>query len=75
MEQAKLSQRELDIIVMVAEGLSGKQIGERLGIAEGTVKSYRYTLGLKTGAHTGPEVTRYAFDQGLIKPRVKIAGA
>lgn len=75
MEQAKLSQRELDIIRLVAEGLSGKQIGEHFGIAEGTVKSYRYTIGLKTGAHTVAEVTRYAFDQGLIRPRVKIAGA
>lgn len=39
-----LTSRELDIIKAVAEGLSNKQIAERLYISEGTVKNYISTI-------------------------------
>jgi DNA-binding NarL/FixJ family response regulator len=39
-----LTSRELDIIQAVAEGLSNKQIAEKLFIGEGTVKNYISTI-------------------------------
>ena len=41
--------RELDIIKAVAEGLSNKQIAEKLYISEGTVKNYITTILAKEG--------------------------
>ena len=43
--------RELDIIKAVAEGLSNKQIAEKLYISEGTVKNYISAIYDKTGIH------------------------
>jgi LuxR family maltose regulon positive regulatory protein len=47
-----LSRRESEIITLVAEGLSAKEIARRLDIAEGTVKSHRKKIHEKLGAST-----------------------
>ncbi|HBE09535.1 MAG: response regulator transcription factor [Eubacterium sp.] len=39
-DKSKYSERELEVIKAVAEGLSNKEIAERLYISEGTVKNY-----------------------------------
>jgi len=44
MNRPVLSARELDIIKLVAEGKSNKEIGDRLGITEGTVKTHVKSL-------------------------------
>jgi LuxR family maltose regulon positive regulatory protein len=44
-----LSPRESEIITLVAEGLSAKEIAARLGISEGTVKSHRKKIHGKLG--------------------------
>jgi DNA-binding NarL/FixJ family response regulator len=40
LSQPELSARELDILKLVAEGKSNKEIGSTLGITEGTVKTH-----------------------------------
>lgn len=47
-----LSPRESEIITLVAEGLSAKEIARRLNIAEGTVKTHRKKIHEKLGAST-----------------------
>ncbi len=45
-----LSERELDVLKLVANGLSNREIAERLYLAEGTVKNYVTSLLSKIGA-------------------------
>jgi DNA-binding CsgD family transcriptional regulator len=45
-----ISEREKAIVLLLAEGLSSKQIAERLGIAKNTVDTHRRNLLRKTGA-------------------------
>ena len=47
-----LTQRELEIAGLTAEGLSNKEIGEKLYISERTVKSHLGTIFQKTGTHS-----------------------
>lgn len=47
-----LSPRESEIMTLIAEGLSAKEIASRLGISEGTVKSHRKKIHDKLGVST-----------------------
>jgi len=44
-----LSRREVDVVRAVAQGLRNRDIAERLGIAEGTVKLHLHTIYTKLG--------------------------
>ncbi len=46
---AELSEREMEIVRAIAEGLSNRQIAEALFISEGTVKNHITTILSKTG--------------------------
>ena len=43
--------REKEIAVLIAEGLTNRQIADRLYISEGTVKNYISSIYDKTGIH------------------------
>ena len=60
-----LSAREVDVLRYVANGLSLKEISERLGLSEKTVATYRARLGSKLGLSSSVELTRYALRHGL----------
>ena len=47
----ELTEREREICALVAEGLSNRQIAEKLYISEGTVKNYMSVIYDKTGIH------------------------
>ena len=48
-ELAQLTEREREILELIAEGLTNRQIGERLYLAEKTVKNYVSSLLAKLG--------------------------
>lgn len=52
-----LTDREKEICVLITEGLSNKQIAERLYISEGTVKNYISSIYDKTGIHDRVKLT------------------
>jgi DNA-binding NarL/FixJ family response regulator len=64
--QFKLSKREIEIIKLLAEGLTSFQIGEKLFIAEHTVKTHRKNILRKTGAGNTSQLVQFALNNHLI---------
>ncbi|HBB15889.1 MAG TPA: DNA-binding response regulator [Syntrophus sp. (in: bacteria)] len=61
-----LTPRESSILKMVAEGLSNKQIGEKLFISEGTVKVHMHNVYEKVHVSSRVALLRYAQEKGLV---------
>ena len=64
----RLSPREQDVLILIAEGLSSKQIAWRLGVSFKTAVTHRTSLMQKLGLHNAVLLTRYAIRAGLVKP-------
>jgi DNA-binding NarL/FixJ family response regulator len=63
-----LTPRELQVVKLIAEGLSSDEIAEALVISRKTVDHHRANLLGKLGMRNGAELTRYAIRRGLIEP-------
>ena len=63
---AELTSREMDVLRLVAAGLSNAEIGGRLGIAEKTVKYYMTAVLGKLGAVSRVEAALIAFKAGMV---------
>jgi DNA-binding NarL/FixJ family response regulator len=61
---APLSARETDVVRCVAEGLTNREIAERLKLTEHTVKNYLFRIFDKLGVSSRVEVVLYAFGSG-----------
>ena len=64
---APLTQRESEILNLVARGLTNKQIGYLLGISEQTVKNHLTSLLRKIGASDRTQAVVYALKHGWIR--------
>jgi DNA-binding NarL/FixJ family response regulator len=60
-----LTEREIEIMHLVAQGLSNLEIGERLVIGEGTVKAHVHNIYSKLGIKNRVDLTLYAQKKGL----------
>jgi DNA-binding NarL/FixJ family response regulator len=65
--QDPLSPREQEVVKLVAEGFTNKQIAETLVISEKTVERHRANILEKLGMRDRVELTRYAIRHGLIE--------
>jgi ATP/maltotriose-dependent transcriptional regulator MalT len=63
-----LTERERIILVLIAQGLSNKQIADRLAIGIGTVKGHVNHLLSKLNAHSRTEAVARAQLLGLLEP-------
>ncbi len=63
-----LTPREQEVVKLVAEGHSNKQIAEMLVISEKTVERHRANVMEKLGMRDRVALTRYAIRHGLIEP-------
>lgn len=61
----QLTERETEVLRMVAKGLSYKQIAERLVLSHRTVQNHVQNTLRKLQMHNRVELTRYAIEQGL----------
>ena len=62
---ALLSQREREVLELVAQGYTNQQIADHLGLSVKTVETYRARLVEKLGLQSRAELVRYALDSGL----------
>jgi DNA-binding NarL/FixJ family response regulator len=62
-----LTAREREILGHIAEGLTNREIGTKLGISTRTVEAHRDALTRKLGIRTVAGLTRLAIEQGLVK--------
>jgi DNA-binding NarL/FixJ family response regulator len=62
-----LSKRELDILKLVFKGLSNPEIGEALGISEGTVRVHMSNIMNKLGVKRRTEAVSAALSRGLLR--------
>jgi two-component system, NarL family, response regulator NreC len=63
-----LSERELQVLKLVAEGFSSREISERIFIGTKTVETYRGRFAEKLGLKSRADIVRYALEIGLLKP-------
>jgi two-component system response regulator NreC len=60
-----LSQREREVLQLIAEGKTTKQIGQRLHISPKTVEGHRLRLMSKLNMDSVAQLTKYAIQEGL----------
>lgn len=63
----KLTSREREVLALVAEGLSNKDIAARLRVEVRTIESHRSRLMDKLDIHSVAGLTRYALAQGYVQ--------
>ena len=61
-----LTDREREVLKMIAEGQMNREIAEKLDISVRTVERHRENIMSKLNLHTRAELVRYAADKGLI---------
>lgn len=61
-----VTQRELDVVRLVAEGASAREIADRLRLSEGTVRNYTASLINKCRARNRVDLVRIAHDRGWL---------
>lgn len=62
-----ITQREREVLKLLAEGYKNKEIGEMLYISSKTVEKHRSNIMSKLGIHNVAALTTYAIDRGLVK--------
>jgi DNA-binding NarL/FixJ family response regulator len=63
-----LSNRELEVLQLIANGLSNTEIATRLFVTEATVKTHINHVFSKTGVRDRAQAVRYAYQHGLATP-------
>ena len=61
-----LSNRELEVLKLIASGKTLKEIGVELALSEKTIATYRARIAEKMGLSSNVDLTRYAMRHGLV---------
>ena len=62
----RLSDREREVVRLVARGYSNKEIAAKLEVSVKTVETYRYRAVEKLGLRGRADLVRYAIEQGWL---------
>jgi DNA-binding NarL/FixJ family response regulator len=64
----QLTERQIEILTLMAEGLAAKEIGFRLGLSSKTVDAHRARIMDRLGINDVASLTLYALRKGLVQP-------
>jgi len=64
-----LSDREREVLRLIAEGCTYKEMAKLLTVSVKTIETYRERIKGKLGLNTRAELVRYALEKGLLRPR------
>jgi DNA-binding NarL/FixJ family response regulator len=67
-ERTTLTPRELEVLQLICDGLSNREIAARLGLSANTVAVHRARIMNTLGVHKTAELVMYALQHGLINP-------
>lgn len=65
---ATLSERELEVLRLVADGLTNEEIGARLFVSRATVKTHVANVLMKLGVRDRIQAVVFAYETGLVQP-------
>jgi DNA-binding NarL/FixJ family response regulator len=65
---AELTERELEVLKLIATGLSNREIAEKLFLSEATVKTHFTRIAAKLGLRDRVQAVVFGYENGLIEP-------
>lgn len=69
--QAALSERELEVLGLIAQGMTNREAAIQLFISEATIKTHLIHIYAKLGVNDRAAAVATAFERGLLTPRTK----
>lgn len=67
-ERTSLTPRELEVLQLICDGLSNREIAGRLNLSANTVAVHRANIMNTLGVHKTAELVVYAIQNGLVRP-------
>ncbi|MGH2569276.1 MAG: response regulator transcription factor, partial [Bacteroidota bacterium] len=65
-----LSKREIEVLLLVAQGMTSREVAQKLFLSVSTVNTHRASLMQKLNIHDAQGLVRYAMQHGLIEAEV-----
>jgi two-component system response regulator FixJ len=65
-----LTPRESEVLALIANGVSNKEAGRRLGISPRTIKTHRAHIMVKIGARNASDLVRIVLGGGAREPKI-----
>jgi DNA-binding NarL/FixJ family response regulator len=66
-EAVRMTKREREVILLLGDGMSNKEIGQRMHVSTYTIKSHIHNIMEKLALHTRLEITNYSYNDETLK--------